>query len=53
MKFKVMNKLADAFDYLGGFFVVMGERFRRCENCGQNPYTGKPCTLYADNHGPD
>ena len=53
MKLYILNKLADWFDYLGGMFVVWGENCRRCTNCGQNPYTGKPCALYSDNHGPD
>lgn len=53
MKLRILNKLADWFDYLGGMFVVWGENCRRCTNCGQNPYTGKPCALYSINHGPD
>ena len=51
MKIKFLNKLADWFDYLGGMFIVWGEKLRRCKNCGQNPYTGEPCALYSKNHG--
>lgn len=43
MRLRVLNKLADWFDYLGGMFIVWGENCRRCPTCGQNPYTGKPC----------
>lgn len=38
-----MNALSTFFFRLSKMFESLGEKFSRCADCGNNPYTSPPC----------
>ena len=39
----VMNALSGYFFCLSRIFEALAEKFARCPDCGNNPYTSPPC----------